>query len=410
MDAQRNLRGFGIVTILKQFLSYFFMIPKLAQLSPISKSVLHAIEERWQQALPFFRKRGHVLFLSDRYRFWDTFGFVQQSLAKTLVDHGVRVTWLDGMNWRRYRPQVALASPLLEVKQLQCPPGRRLKPIDALSVRWQSQQIKKMCLDSKPLVWVQGSLDERVVERCENIDVFSVFDDAYLHQPGEALTEKVKLILNQNTFSDDLFQTSYPEKSLVALPPVELHDHVFHADSPWNLVPSNFPKKIMGYLGAFFPEGFDFTLLKKFVTQMPDWGFVFVGRTNPDGLAAIRELQAHSNFFYRDWMPREKLSSLWKLLDVNLMLYRDCRANSGAFPVKILEAMYFGVPSVATQVPKTSSLEGVIPMSNSFQELSHLAKAEAILRKDQSTLFESLYYEMHPKVHLARVAERLTLG
>jgi hypothetical protein len=70
--------------------------------------------------------------------------------------------------------------------------------------------------------------------------------------------------------------------------------------------------------------------------------------------------------------------------------------------------MYFGVPSVATRVPKTSSLEGIIPLSSDPEELINLARAEAILKKDQSKVFESLFYEMHPKVHLARVAEALS--
>ena len=380
----------------------------LKNLNPITPSVLSAIESRWQKALPFYKKRRHVLFISDRYRFWDNPGFVQQSLAKTLVEHGVKVTWLDGMSWRSSSPLVPFSSPLLTVENLKCLPARRLPFVDALSAEWQAKQIMKLQKDGEPITWVQGSLDERISGKLASVDVFSVFDDAFGHSPENHLARKSKLILSQNAFTDDRFREVYPTKSRLALPPVELNAHFFQAESPRKLVPENFPQKIMGYLGAFFPEGFDFDLLEKCVRALPDWGFLIVGRTNDEGALRIKRLKEFSNFYHRDWIPREKLSSVWQLLDVNLMFYRDSRANSGAYPVKVLESMYFGVPSVATRVPKTSSLEGIIPLSSDPEELLYLAKAEAILKKDQSKVFESLYYEMHPKVHLARVAEALS--
>lgn len=379
----------------------------LKHLNPITPSVLSAIEARWQKALPFFQKRGHVIFVSDRYRFWDHPGFVQQSLAKILTEHGVRVTWLDGMDWRNVRPVVPHRSEILKVDSLKCLPGRRFSICDALSVEWQVHQIKKLQQEGAPLTWIQGSLDERIVEKLESIDVFSVFDDAFCHSPQNNLAQKAKVILSQNAFTDDRFRESHPGKSQLALPPVELNSHVFQTESPRKLVPEGFPKKVMGYLGAFFPEGFDFDLLEKCVRALPDWGFLMVGRTDQEGAVRLQHLKNFSNFYHRDWIPREKLSSFWQLLDVNLMFYRDSRSNSGAYPVKVLESMYFGVPSVATRVPKTSSLEGIVPLSSDPEELIYLAKAEAILRKDQSKVFESLFYEMHPKVHLARVAEAL---
>ncbi|MFM8269625.1 MAG: glycosyltransferase [Pseudomonadota bacterium] len=382
----------------------------LKHLNPISQSVLSAIESRWQKALPFFKKRGQVIFISDRYRFWDNPGFVQQSLAKTLVDYGIKVTWLDGMDWRTRKNVVPFSSPLLKVTSLKCLPGRRFSICDALSIEWQANQIKKLQAAGNPLTWVQGSLDERISSKIESIDVFSVFDDAFYHAPESTLARKSKLILSQNAFTDDRYRAHYPQKAYLALPPVELNSHVFQVESPRKLVPDHFPRKIMGYLGAFFPEGFDFNLLEKCVRELPDWGFLMVGRTNQEGSDKIKHLKTFSNFHHREWIPKERISSFWQLLDVNLMFYRESRANSGAYPIKVLESMYFGVPSVATRCSKTSSLEGIIPLSSNPQELIYLAKAEAMMKKDQSRVFESLFYEMHPKVHLARVAEALSEG
>jgi len=382
----------------------------LKHINGITPSVVSAIEARWQKALPFFKNRGHVIFISDRYRFWDNPGFVQQSLAKTLTDYGVKVTWLDGMSWRSSAPTVPYSSPLLKVESLKCLPVRRIPFVDSLSAQWQVKQIARLQKEGEPVTWVQGSLDERISAKLDSLDVFSVFDDAFCHSPENPLAQKSKLILSQNAFTDDRFRELYPNKARLALPPVELNEHFFQKESPRKLVPENFPKKIMGYLGAFFPEGFDFDILEKSIRALPDWGFLMVGRTNAEGAQKIEKLKEFSNFCHREWIPREKLSSVWQLLDVNLMFYRDSRANSGAYPVKVLESMYFGVPSVATRVPKTSSLEGIIPLSSDPEELINLARAEAILKKDQSKVFESLFYEMHPKVYLARVAEALSQG
>jgi len=375
--------------------------------SKISTSALCSVEERWQRALSFYRKREHVIFVSDRYRYWDNPGFVQQSLAKVLVENGIRVTWLDGMGWKKHTPYNPIESNLLEVKQLSCLPGRRFSWVLDASLRWQTEQIRHLQRQGNPLLWVQGSLDDKICERLDSIDVYSVFDDAFMHSPGSPLCDKTKAVFSQNAYTDNIFRGSYPNKTQVVLPPVELNEQVFHSSSEKIFLPDGFPKKVMGYLGAFFPEGFDFDILHYLVSSLPDWGFLMVGRTDEQGQKRLEGFQKYSNFYHRPWIPRVKLASAWRSLDVNLMLYRPCRGNSGAFPVKVLEALYFGVPSVATRVPKTSSLEGIIPLSSFPDEIKKMAQAEAEQKRDRSRVFESLFYEMHPKVHLAKVAELL---
>lgn len=376
-------------------------------LNNIGTSALHSIEERWKKALSFYQKREHVIFISDRYRFWDNPGFVQQSLAKVLVENGIRVTWLDGMDWKKLNPHQSINSSLLEVKQLQCLPGRRFSWIQKASLHWQTEQIRKFQRKGNPLLWVQGSLDDKICEGLDSVDIYSVFDDAFIHSPSSPLCDKAKVIFSQNAYSDNIFRGAYPHKTKVVLPPVELGEHIFDSSSPQNFLPEGFPKKIMGYLGAFFPEGFDFDILHYLVSSLPDWGFLMVGRTDEVGQRRLEGFQKYSNFYHRPWIPREKLASAWQMLDVNLMLYRPCRGNSGAFPVKVLEALYFGIPSVATRVPKTSSLEGIIPLSSFPDEIKKLAQTEANQKRDRSRVFESLFYEMHPKIHLAKVAELL---
>jgi glycosyltransferase involved in cell wall biosynthesis len=183
----------------------------------------------------------------------------------------------------------------------------------------------------------------------------------------------------------------------------------FHPESQFKkIVPEQFPLKIMGYLGAFFPDGFDFDLLDQFVSNLTDWGFVLVGRTNPKGMEKIEKLQRYRNFFHRSWVPRQQLFSVWQSLSVNLMLYRSCRGNAGAFPVKYLESLQFRVPSVATRISKTEGLDKWIPLSSDPQELIKLATEEAQTERDLSQVFEEFFFEMHPKIHLAKIAEALS--
>ncbi|NDC23730.1 MAG: hypothetical protein EB078_02950 [Proteobacteria bacterium] len=309
------------------------------------------------------------------------------------------------MSWKRSYPAIPEKSPLLMVSQLKCLPGRRWRFIEEASISWQAHQIKSLCRKERPIIWVQGSLDDRISERLDSVDVFSVFDDPLLNTPGNPLCEKAKLIVSQNAFADNIFHERYPQKAHIFLPPVELSERVFAKSKQEMLLPPGFPQQVMGYLGAFFPEGFDFEILRYLITSLPAWGFLMVGRTNEEGEKILWELKKFPNFCHHPWIAREQLPNVWSLLDVNLMLYRPHATNSGAFPVKLLEALYFGIPSVATKVPKTSSLEGVIPLSSFPDQIKDLALSEYKFPKDRSATFENLFYEMHPKIHLAKISE-----
>ena len=88
------------------------------------------------------------------------------------------------------------------------------------------------------------------------------------------------------------------------------------------------------------------------------------------------------------------------------MLYRPTPASHGAFPVKLLEALYYQIPSITTQVPKTSSLEGVIPRLTFPQQIKLAAiKLGLHQTQDVASLYKYFSNEMDPKIHLIRVAE-----
>jgi glycosyltransferase involved in cell wall biosynthesis len=365
------------------------------------------LEKRYEAAIRFFKERSPVVFVSQHYRFWETHGFVQQVLAKLLVEAGIDVHWLDGAHWKKIEPVQAWNSPLLHISQLPSLPLRRVPLIDAVNPGLQVLALKrKLKLGAKPFLWVQSGLDERVVERLPYIDVFSVFDDPYLHSPSNFLSTKAKVIVTQNKFAGEIYAKLFCDKTIVLLPPVEMSPKYFEDNSEIKF-PDGFPDKVMGYIGSFFPEGFDLVLFEDFIRSLPDWGFVLCGRTDGRGLKKIRTFAKYKNFFYLPWVPRNQVGAVWKQIDLNLMLYRPASASDGAFPVKFLEALYYKVPSLTTRVAKTSSLEGVIPRFLFPEQL----KAEAVSLANSSRqpiekLYQQFSCEMDPKSHLIRVAEK----
>ncbi len=119
-------------------------------------------------------------------------------------------------------------------------------------------------------------------------------------------------------------------------------------------------------------------------------------------------LTRYPNFFRFPWVPRSHAQLAWRLLDVSLLLYRPCREQNGAFPVKVLESLQFGVPLVATKVPKTADLEPYFPRSPFSDQLQRFA-CEQSRRNPQEiqSAFSHFSREMDPRLHLARVAEIL---
>jgi glycosyltransferase involved in cell wall biosynthesis len=374
---------------------------------PLPLSSLGDLESRWQAALPYFQARRSVVFVSY-CRFWEKHAFVQQSLARYLVENGVSVTWLDGTGWRPYRPTQTLRSPLLEVRQLRELPGRRIPGVRTLSWEWQAEQIKRLLRGRRPpVLWIQGGVDEAVAERLPYIDVFSTFDDPYRHDVTGPLIKKAHFVLAQNSYCEKLLSPFIPDKVSLALPPVDMAQDVFEEKSDFQF-PTDFPKKILGYIGSFFHDDYDLVLFEQMVRRLPDYGFVLMGRTGAGGQKVLQRLEQYSNFLSLPWVPRAKVASVWKKIDACLLLYRPERFQDGAFPTKVVEATYFRVPCLATRVPKTLDLEGIFPRAAFFEALRPLV--EECLRISSGRISQIRDYflvETNPKLHLARVAESL---
>ncbi len=371
-------------------------------------------ETRWEKALQYYRSRGGVMFLSY-CRFWERHGFVQQSLARELVENGVHVTWLDGSGWRPYHPVIATRSDgpssteRLTVQQLPELPLRRVALVDQWDARSKAAYIqhKMRQAGGNPVIWIQAGLSEAVTRQLPYIDVYSVFDDPYRHPARGDLARRVKVIVCQNNTARNCLLPEHEHKTHVLLPPMDLKDESLGGTADVFL-PPGFPKKVMGYIGTLFSDGFDLELFEYFIKQFPDWGFVIMGRTDPDGAQMLSRFKQYKNFHYFPWVPRNQVASVWKQIHLTLLFYLPNPTQDGAFPVKIVESVKFGVPCLATRVPKTADLEGVFPRSSDREELKSLVeKALAIPPSDLQGLHDRFSKDTDPREHLIKVAEWL---
>jgi glycosyltransferase involved in cell wall biosynthesis len=382
-----------------------FQAPRLAP------EVSSEIDERWERAVTYFKNRGAVIF-SSYCRFWEKHAFVQQSLAKALVLSGIEVIWLDGTGWRKYSPSIGIPSPLLKVKQLRQLPGRRVPWVAELNIRMQKQMLRALirAKGGRPVLWIEGGIDERLAAGLPYIDVFSVFDDPYRHTPMGDLCRKAGLILTQNSYALRTLLSMHARKTRLAFPPVDLSPGVFDEQARLD-PPPGFPDRIMGYIGSFFSTGFDLLLFENFITSFPEWGFLLMGRTDARGEEYLARFRRHPNFWHVPWNARSQTGAAWRLLDLSLLFYRPNRDQDGAFPTKVLESLHFGVPCIATQVPKTENLEGRFPRSP-FADVLKGMVADAMAMGEEQLKAEYLHfaYEMNPRLHLARVAESLQMA
>ena len=190
------------------------------------------------------------------------------------------------------------------------------------------------------MLWVESGMPDSIAERLPYVDVYSVFDDPTRNHPQGALCQKAKLVLCQNSHTVHHMQ-GLGNKVSLALPPMDLAP-VAESAVPYQL-PRNFPEQVMGYIGSFGSEDFDFVLFENLVHSLPDYGFILAGRTNLYGMGKIDDMKSlYPNFHHIPWVPREQLKSIWEKIQVSLLLYRGTWRQNGAFATKVLESVYFG--------------------------------------------------------------------
>jgi hypothetical protein len=362
--------------------------------------------DNWEKTSALLRSRKGVLFLSY-CRFWERHAFVQQSIAREIAKLGVPVLWFDGAGWRNYSPVVLDPMPGLVVRQLPQLPLTRLPFVAAFDRARKLSLIQNAMkrLGGNPLIWVEAGVEESLAERLPYVDVFSVFDDPYRHSPSGALCRKAKAVICQNQTAAAILQPLLGSKVHCLLPPVDMSDQSVLGTAEVFL-PQGFPSECFGYVGSFFSDGFDFDLFEQFIRAFPERGFILMGRTDLAGTARLAEWKRYPNFHYFPWVPRAQVAAVWKRIRVTLLFYRQNPTQDGAFPVKVVESLRFGVPCIATKVPKTQDLEGVFPRGETFEELvACLNQAMAMKKEQLEPLYAHFAAEMEPRSHLSKVLQ-----
>ncbi len=364
-----------------------------------------SLKDRYHDALDYYRKRGGVLFLSY-CSFWDEFPFPQQSLAYALVREAIPVTWLDGVE--PGNPRIDHPSSLLKVKRFSRLPGHRFEMIERLNLWRGSASIQREIdhLGGDPVVWVQGGWDEALIQRLPYVDIYSVFDDPYRHKTEGHLCKRAKVILCQNSLAERVMAERWKEKTIWLPPPFVPPPQ--ETSSGANPFPSDFPERRMGFIGGCHFSRFDFELFEWFVQQLPDWGFVLMGRTDIRGGQEIERLKKYANFIYFPFAHRTQTLEVWKRLDVSLLLYKSAEVQDGAFSIKALDSAYFGVPCIGTLKPVTKDISGYFPMTNDRRALLREAKKISKMPKSKiRAIYEELRLRMDPQLHLATAKEFL---
>jgi len=362
----------------------------------------------WERALEYYRSRGGVVFVSY-CRFWEKHAFVQQSLARALVENGVPVTWLDGSGWRRYRPTRYFESENLRLQQLFELPGNRFEWVSRWNGALKIAEIRRAARrhGEDPVIWVQAGIDEAVAAHLPYVDIFSTFDDPYRHHPEGFLCQSARVILCQNSYTAALYSPA-GEKVHLALPPVDMDASRF--SEPLSIaLPENFPKTRFGFIGSFFSGDFDLHTFERLIRHHTGYGFLLMGRTDAAGERMLERWKEFSNFVRLPWVPRTQVGEAWKLLHATLLLYRPHRTQEGAFPTKVLESTYFGVPCVASRVNKTLDLEGVFPRT-AYPDLI-VPMAEKVMEMGEARvreIYTALAAKTDPRRYLARAAGLLS--
>lgn len=377
---------------------------KLVDHAAIIESVEKRCEAEFEKSLSFYRERKSALFLS-KDKFWENAGQPQRSLAITLAKAGIRTHWYEGEQRGRDHLVVPNQSHL-SVSPLSALPGRRLSFIHSISTKIQRSHLRETIdnLGGNPLLWSVGGLTPAMEAEISQLDVFSYFDSLVDYHPDRAIVKQARLVTTQNDHG--LRVVGFGRNAARFFPPMQIISEGLDNCEPARL-PDSFPRRRMGYFGSCLFMYFDYDLLERFLSELPDWGFVIGGRTDAEAEERIRSLQKYKNFHFLPWIESSKVGSYWKLLDVCLLLYRPSPIQTGAFASKVLESLYFNVPVVGTKEPKTAALEEYFPMESSVDALLKSAVRAATARVPIAAALEYFAYEMNPKHQLAAIARLL---
>ncbi len=154
----------------------------------------------------------------------------------------------------------------------------------------------------------------------------------------------------------------------------------FRASASSALRPADLPdggRKIIGFVGALFEheDWIDFHLIHRAVRSLPDFDFVFVGPHT--GGADIAALRAAPNVRLLGRRPYDQVPAYVASFDACWVPFKSSRIVLAANPVKNYEYLALGKPVVATPFADPESVEGLVRIGESAEEIIELIRAAA---------------------------------
>lgn len=147
------------------------------------------------------------------------------------------------------------------------------------------------------------------------------------------------------------------------------------------------PEPRLGFYGFLSDEWVDYRLLRRMAAEHPDWHIVLIGRPKAgmDMAARVPEFNIH-------WLgvkPFEELPAYTRHFQVGLVPFCVNRLTRHSNPLKLLEYLSGGLPTVSTDIPEVHRYEDLVHIAGSHEEFigaceTALTEAEPAARDRRS--------------------------
>jgi len=291
-----------------------------------------------------------------------------------------KISQIAGNNRTRDATSADVPDGMSVVSPLVLPwPGSRVAcRMNRVLMRRQLRRAMRRCGIRRPVLWTSlptallavGSLDEqKIVYYCgDDFSTLAGVDHGPIREMERELVERADMVL----VASEVLAERFPRDKTIYIPQgVDLD--VFSA--PASRAP-DLPKgrRIAGFVGGL-AEWVDMNLLRQAALDLPEWLFVFVGKTECD-IAAIASLP---NVRILGPRPYRDLGAYVQHWDVSLIPFTDTPVIRAANPLKLREYLAAGTPIATTDFPALDpyrDLLSVLKAGGSFAEVIRAAAAD----------------------------------
>ncbi len=126
-------------------------------------------------------------------------------------------------------------------------------------------------------------------------------------------------------------------------------------------------RPLIGLLASMSNQKIDWDTLLYAATHRPDYKFILAGPVVgkiPEALANLK------NVFYLGPQKEENLPALFRSFDVGLIPFNRNAFGNHAFPTKMPEYLFFGMPVVGTDISNLREYDGIIEIAKDKKEFA----------------------------------------